>query len=70
MFFQVVSSRYERSATLITTNIAYPKWATIFDNNSTIASAILDQLLHHCETITIEGHSYRMQNNDNNNGKP
>lgn len=70
LFFQVVSSRYERSATLITTNIAYPKWATIFDNNSTIASAILDRLLHHCETITIEGHSYRMQNNDNNKGKP
>ncbi len=70
LFFQVVSSRYERSATLITTNIAYPKWATIFDNNSTIASAILDRLLHHCETITIEGDSYRMQNNGKNKGNP
>jgi len=68
LFFQVVSARYERSATLITTNIAYPKWATIFDNNATIASAILDRLLHHCETITIEGESYRMKNNAKSTG--
>ena len=69
LFFQVVSARYERSATLVTTNIVYTKWAHIFDNNSTIASAILDRLLHHCQTITIEGTSYRMQNNTHNKEK-
>ena len=60
LFFQVISARYERSATLVTTNIAYTKWPHIFDNNATIASAILDRLLHHVTTITIAGNSYRM----------
>lgn len=69
LFFQVISARYERSATLITTNIAYPKWPHIFDKNATIASAILDRLLHHCQTITIEGKSYRMKGTDNRKSK-
>lgn len=60
LFFQVISSRYEQSSTVITTNIAYNEWAGIFDNNAPIAAAILDRLVHHCYTIVIEGDSYRM----------
>jgi len=61
LLFQVISARYERGSTVLTTNTAYKQWPRIFNNDSTITSAVLDRLLHHCETTTIEGKSYRMK---------
>jgi DNA replication protein DnaC len=61
LLFQVISARYERGAILITTNTAYKQWPRVFNNDATITTAILDRLLHHCDTITIEGKSYRMK---------
>lgn len=61
LLFQVISARYERKSTVITANTVYKKWAHIFNNDATLTSAILDRLLHHCETIVIEGKSYRTQ---------
>jgi DNA replication protein DnaC len=57
--FQILSHRYERGATLITTNRVYKQWATIFNNDTVLTSALLDRLLHHVETVRIEGESYR-----------
>ena len=45
----------------MTTNRVYKKWAPIFNNDSTLTSAVLDRLLHHAETVTIEGNSFRMK---------
>lgn len=45
--FQIVSGRYEYSSTIITTNRAVKNWAKIFNNDSTLTSALLDRLLHH-----------------------
>ena len=59
--FQILSHRYERGATLITTNRVYKQWATIFNNDAVLTSALLDRLLHHVETVRIEGKSYRSQ---------
>ena len=59
--FQIISGRYERSSTIITTNRAFKHWAEIFNNDSVITSALLDRLLHHAETVLIEGKSYRMK---------
>ena len=59
--FQIISHRYERGATLLTTNRVYKQWASIFNNDSTLTSALLDRLLHHVETVIIEGKSYRGQ---------
>ena len=39
----------------------YKKWPEIFNNDSTLTSALLDRLLHHAETVIIEGKSYRMK---------
>lgn len=64
LLFQVISARYERSATIITANTAYKHWAPIFNNDATLTSAILDRLLHHCETVTIDGKSYRMKDKE------
>jgi len=57
--FQIISHRYERSATLITTNRVYNQWPAIFNNDAVLTSALLDRLLHHAQTVVIEGKSYR-----------
>jgi DNA replication protein DnaC len=61
LLFQIISQRYERGSIILTTNRVYKKWAEIFNNDSTLTSAVLDRLLHHAETVTIEGQSYRMK---------
>jgi DNA replication protein DnaC len=61
LLFQVISQRYERGSIVLTTNKPFKQWASIFNNDSTIASAVLDRLLHHAETIVIEGTSFRMK---------
>jgi DNA replication protein DnaC len=61
LLFQVISHRYERGSIVLTTNKEFKKWAQIFNNDSTLTSAVLDRLLHHSETVTIEGKSYRMR---------
>jgi len=63
LLFQVISQRYERGSIIITTNKPFKQWPSIFANDSTIASAVLDRLLHHAETVIIEGRSYRMKDN-------
>jgi DNA replication protein DnaC len=59
--FQVISQRYEHGSTLITTNRVFKKWAEIFNNDSTLTTALLDRLLHHSEVVRIEGESYRQK---------
>ena len=61
LLFQVISQRYERGSTVITTNKAFKQWPSIFNGDSTITSAVLDRLLHHAETVLIEGTSFRMK---------
>lgn len=66
LLFQVISQRYERGSTLLTTNKPFKHWPSIFNNDSTITSAVLDRLLHHAETVVIEGPSYRMRDKPEN----
>jgi DNA replication protein DnaC len=61
LLFQVISLRYEQGALIITSNRAFKDWPTIFNHDSTLTSAILDRLLHHAETVIIEGKSFRMK---------
>jgi DNA replication protein DnaC len=61
LLFQVFSQRYETGATIVTTNQPYKHWPKIFNNDSTLTSAVLDRLLHHAETVIVEGRSYRMK---------
>jgi DNA replication protein DnaC len=61
LLFQIISGRYEQGATIITTNRAYKDWPEIFNNDSTLTSALLDRLLHHAHTVILEGKSYRMK---------
>ena len=61
LLFQIISYRYEKGSIVITSNRAYKDWPEIFNNDATLTSAILDRLLHHADTIVIEGDSYRMK---------
>ena len=61
LLFQVISQRYEQGSIILTTNKAFKTWPSIFNNDSVVTSAILDRLLHHSETLAIQGKSYRMK---------
>lgn len=61
LLFQIISERYERGSIVITTNRVFKEWPEIFNNDSTLTSALLDRLLHHTEAVLIEGDSYRMR---------
>ncbi len=65
LLFQVISGRYEQGSILLTTNKPFKQWAGIFNNDNTLASAVLDRLLHHAQVVTIEGTSYRMKDQIN-----
>lgn len=60
-FFQVISKRYERGATIVTSNLVFSQWAGIFANDKVVTTAILDRLLHHSQIINIQGNSYRLK---------
>ena len=61
LLFQVISLRYEQGAIIITSNRAFKEWPKIFNQDNTLTAAILDRLLHHAETVIIEGKSFRMK---------
>jgi DNA replication protein DnaC len=61
LLFQVISARYERNSTIITTNRAFRDWAPCFNDDATVTAAVLDRICHHCEVILIKGKSYRMK---------
>ena len=60
LLFEVVSQRYEKKSTCITTNKPIPDWRDIFPNATCVVS-IVDRLLHHSEILTIEGDSFRLK---------
>lgn len=58
--FQVISSRYERSSVILTSNKSVTEWPDVFGDHA-IATAILDRLLHHSHVLSIKGNSYRLR---------
>jgi DNA replication protein DnaC len=58
LLFQVVSRRYEQKSLVVTTNLPFKQWDTVFPN-AACAVALIDRLTHPAEIITIEGESYR-----------
>jgi DNA replication protein DnaC len=60
LLFDIISQRYEKQSTLITTNKAFNDWHEIFPNATCVVS-IIDRLVHHSEIVNIEGDSYRLK---------
>lgn len=59
--YEIISERYERHSILITSNRALEEWGELF-GNELLASAALDRLTHHAQTLIIRGDSYRQRN--------
>lgn len=59
LMFQVVAARYETGSIVISTNRVFKQWGQIFDVDNTLATAMIDRLMHHGEAVLIEGESYR-----------
>ena len=64
LLFQVVAARYESGSIVLTTNRTFREWGTLFDVDNTLATALIDRLMHHGEAIVIQGASYRMKDKD------
>ncbi len=64
LLFKVVAARYERGSIVLTTNRAFREWRTLFDADNTVATALIDRLMHYGEGIVIQGDSYRMKDKD------
>ena len=60
LFFQLIARRYEKTSTVFTSNKTFSQWNEVFAD-VTIASAILDRVLHHCTVVNIKGESYRLK---------
>lgn len=60
LLFEIISQRYEKRSTIITTNRAFGEWGEVFPNAACVTS-LIDRLLHHCDIINIEGESWRMK---------
>jgi DNA replication protein DnaC len=60
LLFKVVSARYERSSTIITSNKSIREWPEMLVGDEVLTTAILDRLLHHCHVVHVDGSSYRL----------
>ncbi len=60
-FFQIISKRYEKGSIILTSNLVFSKWTSIFANDKVVTTAILDRVLHHSHIINIQGDSYRLK---------
>ena len=63
LFFQLVSSRYERASLIVTSNKAFGRWGEVFGDDA-VAAAMIDRLVHHAEVVALKGDSYRLKDRD------
>lgn len=59
LLFQVISDAYEQHSLIITTNLEFSRWGTVFGDNN-MAAAIIDRLVHHGRLLQFRGDSYRV----------
>ena len=58
--FQFIARAYEKRSVIVTSNLDFAEWGTLFASTST-ATATLDRLLHHAHVFNMKGDSYRMR---------
>ena len=63
LFFQLVSSRYERASLIVTSNKPFGRWGEVFGDD-VVAAAMIDRLVHHAEVINLRGDSCRLKDRD------
>ena len=60
LFFQLVSSRYERASLILTSNLVFSSWGGVF-GDQVVAAAMIDRIVHHADVLTLKGASYRLR---------
>ena len=60
LLFEVLSQRYERGSTLVTSNLPFDEWTTVFGAER-LTGALLDRLTHHVHILEMNGESYRLK---------
>ncbi len=60
LLFQLVSRRYEKKSLVMTTNLAFKEWNTVFPN-AACATALVERVVHHADVVKITGKSYRLR---------
>jgi DNA replication protein DnaC len=60
MLFEVFSQRYERSSTLVTSNLPFAEWTEVLGSER-LTGALLDRLTHHVHILEMNGESYRLK---------
>ena len=60
LLFQVFADRYERRSVLVTSNLAFSEWGTVFQGDR-MTAALLDRLTHRCEIFEMNGESFRFR---------
>ena len=60
LFFRLLCRRYEKASLILTSNKSFLDWGEVF-GDQTLATAILDRLLHHATTVNIKGESFRLK---------
>jgi len=61
LLFDVIAKRYEKGAVILTSNLPFGQWGSIFANDTALTSAMLDRILHHSHIVQIKGESYRIK---------
>ena len=61
LLFELISHRYERGSTLITSNLPFDEWTETFGSER-LTGALLDRLTHHVSILEMNGESYRLAN--------
>ena len=59
LLFEVFSQRYERGSTIVTTNLPFDEWTSVFGSER-LTGALLDRLTHHVHILEMNGESYRL----------